>query len=415
MKKVKIVWLAPFPLDILIPFGLKLTRPVGGHPCSWIVNWAQALSDIYSVNLHIITYSARIKCSQSIEFNGYTVHVIRDAIPFSDKNWEALFDFDAATRFFLRKKKLIKKVRSIQPDIVHGHGTENAYALASVFSGFPSVVSMQGVIAEIVRVIPTRRFKWVVKTEAKAVKNGVNFMCRTHFDKDFVRSHNASANIFHMPEPMNPCFFDVNRSNAEKFRVLYVGGFQELKGLEELLVSIAKVRQQRPEIRVDIVGGGKIKRKKYLFARAQQLGVGENVIFHGFLSANEIAILHSKATVFAITSRNENSPNTLAEALCAGTPSVAFDVGGISSMFIDGESGFLVQPGNTDVLAAKIELLLSSSDLQKRFSENSRRDGLANHPDQVAKSSFHAYQKILEEARGDAVEMASEETTCKQA
>jgi len=398
MKKTKIVWLSPYPMDVLVSAGLELTRSATGHACSWIINWASALARCPEVDLHIVTYTARTKRSQVTEYNGYKVHVVRDAVPFTDKAWAGLSDLDARTGFYLRKRKFFSVIKRINPDIVHGHGTEDAFGLAAVQSGFPSVVSIQGVIADYLRTNPCRRFKYSVKTEAETVRGGHNFMCRTHFDKGFVQSLNPAAKIFHMPEPMNSCFFEVDRSNAEAFRILHVGGFDPRKGMEELLLAVAQVKRRFPDVKVDVVGSGSAERKAYLVSRAETLGLADSLTFHGYLSALEIAELHAKATLFVITSQNENSPNTLAEALCAGTPSVAYDVGGISSMFVDGESGFLVPAGDSEILTAKIEQLLSSPEVRKRFSEKSRRDGQANHPSQVAKRSIQAYREIIADA-----------------
>jgi glycosyltransferase involved in cell wall biosynthesis len=397
MKKIKVVWLSPFPLDVLVPFGMKLTRPVGGHPCSWIVNWAKALAALPQVDLHLITYASRVKQSQSVRYSGYTVHVVRDAIPFTDRSWAALWDLDARTQFAHRKKKLLKKITELNPDVVHGHGTEDAYGLAAVESGYPAVVSIQGVIADYLRTNPTRRYKYAAQTEATTVRTGHYFMCRTHFDKGFVSSLNAEAHIFHMPEAMNPCFFSVDRSGAEPCRILHVGGFHERKGLEDLLVAVSELKSAFPDVTVDVVGGGSADRKAYLMSRAKELGVLENITVHGFLGADEIAELHEKATMFVITSQNENSPNTLAEALCAGTPCVAYDVGGISSMFIDGESGCLVPAGDTVRLAERVGQLFASPELRQQLGTKGMVDGVANRPDKVAKASLRAYFEMLKE------------------
>ena len=395
MKKIKIVWLSPYPVETLTPFGLKLTRLSSGHACSWIMNWASALAALPLVDLHIISCCSRIKKNQTIQYKGYTVHIIRDAVPFTDKGWPGLSNLDARTRFYLQKRKLISEIKKINPDVVHGHGTEDVYGLTAVQSGFPSVVSIQGVIADYLRTNPSRRFKYTVKTEAITVQKGHHFMCRTHFDKGFVQSLNPNAKIFHTPEPMNPCYFEINRSDAEAFRILHVGGFDPRKRMEDLLLALAQVKLRFPNIKVDVVGSGSDERKAYLLSQAKTLGLTNHLTFHGFLPAIEIAKLHAKATLFVITPQNENSPNTLAEALCAGTPSVAYNVGGISSMFVDGESGFLVPAGDTKILTAKIEELLSSPELQKRFSEKSQKDGYVNRPEQVALQSEQAYREIL--------------------
>lgn len=392
---MKIVWLSPYPLDVLIPFGLKVTRPVAGHACSWIMNWARSLATLDEVDLHIITYGSRITKSQTIEFSGYTVHIIKDAIWFTDRGWAGLKNIDAVTKFKFLKKKFISKIEKIKPDIVHAHGTEDVFSLAAVDSRYPCVISIQGIIEEYLVTNPTHRFKHIVKTERQSVLKCNNFMCRTHFDKSFIKKINPTATIFHMPEPMNPCFFRVERKSSDLPRILHVGGFHERKGLEDLIDAVYYLKQNFPKITVEVVGSGSDKRKSLIVNKITELGLNDNIILHGFLNARKIAELHAISSIFVITSSNENSPNTLAEALCAGTPVVAYNVGGISSMFEDNESGFLVNHGDQKGLIIKIEQLLKSKQLREKFSKKSILDSNSNHPDSVAMNSYSAYNSII--------------------
>jgi glycosyltransferase involved in cell wall biosynthesis len=64
------------------------------------------------------------------------------------------------------------------------------------------------------------------------------------------------------------------------------------------------------------------------------------------------------------------------EAMACGTPVVASSIGGFKSLVIDGETGFLVPPGNTSVLADRIELLLHDEDLWRMMSEAARQHAM---------------------------------------
>ncbi len=396
-RKMRVVWLSPFPIGLLSVHGIATTRPVNGHPCSWIVNWARALAQRPDIDLHVVTYSSRVRRSQQVVFEGYTVHVIRDAIPFTDRGWAALWDMDAASHFWLRRKKLTNCLQSINPDIVHGHGTENAYGLTAVTSGYPSVVSIQGIISDYLRTNPCRRYRLVAPIEVETIRTGHNFMCRTHYDKGFIGKVNPSARMFHMPEAMNPCFFEVERSPTNNFCVLHVGGYDERKGLEDLLRAVAILKETIPSIVLEVVGSGSEKRRMHLVEVARSLGILDCITFHGFLPAPAIAELHAKASVFAMTSQNENSPNTLAEALCAGTPCVAYDMGGVASMFEDGESGLLVPYGNVEILAEKIKRILDDRNLAIRLGLTAKDRSNDNRPERVAELSVKAYKDILDE------------------
>ena len=172
MNKFKIVWLSPFPEDLLIPYGLEVSRKTQGHGCSWIINWAKQIALLSGVDLHIITYSSRIKKSQKIFYNNYHVHVIRSAIWFTDRGWAGLFNLDAITKFFFLKNKFHKKINTLDPDIIHAHGTEDVYSLVAVESTYKSVISIQGIIAEYLKTNPCNRFKYTKKTSSNRLKIG---------------------------------------------------------------------------------------------------------------------------------------------------------------------------------------------------------------------------------------------------
>lgn len=93
----------------------------------------------------------------------------------------------------------------------------------------------------------------------------------------------------------------------------------------------------------------------------------------GYLeSIEEMSQLYGAADLFLLPSLEENSPNTLLEAMSSGTPPIAFGVGGIPELVAD-ETGKLVPPGAVEAYAAAIELLLFRDDLRQTFSENCRR------------------------------------------
>jgi glycosyltransferase involved in cell wall biosynthesis len=393
---VKIIWLSPFPVDMLVPFGLDLIRPAGGHACSWIVNWAKPLAALVGFDLRVITLSPRVRTHQSIKYEGYTVDVLRSAIPLTSCSMSGFANLDARSGFYFQCRLLAARISELGADVVHGHGTEDAYGLAASCAQVPSVISIQGVMGEYLKVDPSPRRKFTAAAEKRAIRRCHNFMARTHFDKHYVQIINPSARIYHMAEPMNPCFFDVQRRPADPPRILYVGGFDVRKNLDDMLVAFAGLSERFPHLQLDVVGGGSRERESQLKAKSESMRIGSRVHFLGRLPPERIAELHSLASVYVITSTIENSPNALMEALCAGTPSVAFDVGGIASMFTDGKSGFLVPARDTRALAERIATLLENADIALEFSRRSRELAEANRPHNVAQQSLKVYRAVAE-------------------
>jgi colanic acid/amylovoran biosynthesis glycosyltransferase len=131
-------------------------------------------------------------------------------------------------------------------------------------------------------------------------------------------------------------------------RLINVASLDEKKGHEFLLVALARARVRHPDIVLDIIGDGPLRRQ--LEARARELGLATAVRFHGARSKTEVAVAMREADVFVLPSVFENAPLVLIEAMASGLPSVATAVGGIEEM-IDSRSGLLVPARDAGALA----------------------------------------------------------------
>jgi glycosyltransferase involved in cell wall biosynthesis len=123
-----------------------------------------------------------------------------------------------------------------------------------------------------------------------------------------------------------------------------VGRFTAEKGHAHLLDAFVRVRRARPDARLVLVGYGELEAD--LRRRA-----GEGVEFAG---ARDSAELLPTFDVFVQPSLYESQGLAILEAMAAGRPVVATDVGGVRDVVRDGETGLLVRAGDPDALAAAI-------------------------------------------------------------
>ena len=137
--------------------------------------------------------------------------------------------------------------------------------------------------------------------------------------------------------------------------IMGVGRLTEQKDFATLIAAFAKVRTQR-EARLLILGDGGLRSE--LIAQATTLGVEEYVALPGFQS-NPWAWM-SKASVFALSSRWEGSPNTLTEAMALGVPVVSTDCpSGPRELLDAGRIAPLVKMGDVDMLASALLSMLA--------------------------------------------------------
>jgi colanic acid/amylovoran biosynthesis glycosyltransferase len=148
--------------------------------------------------------------------------------------------------------------------------------------------------------------------------------------------------------------------------ILTVARLVEEKGLMHALQALGEVRQRRPELRVRyrIIGSGPLEQT--LQAQVADLGLGEIVEFMGPRDQEEVRNALSEADLFLLPSIAEALPVSIMEAMASSLPVLATDVGSVSELVKDGETGRLVQPANSRGLA---KALLDLLDQRNRWSE----------------------------------------------
>jgi glycosyltransferase involved in cell wall biosynthesis len=127
----------------------------------------------------------------------------------------------------------------------------------------------------------------------------------------------------------------------------------ERKGVGDLLRAWAML--ERGRFALEIAGGGPDEQR--LRALATELGISREITFAGALSREEVARRCQHADLFVLTPHEEAFGNVFAEALAAGLPIVASDVGAIPDLVQTGENGILVPPGDSAAIARALREL----------------------------------------------------------
>lgn len=112
-----------------------------------------------------------------------------------------------------------------------------------------------------------------------------------------------------------------------------------------------------------IIGDGEERRRLEEYAKT--LGLDGNVIFCGWWE--DMVEVYSDLDIVALTSLNEGTPLTLIEALAAGRPVVATNVGGVADVVRDGVNGYLVPSGDVESFSQRLADLLRDSQKRRDF------------------------------------------------
>jgi glycosyltransferase involved in cell wall biosynthesis len=395
--KMRIAWLAPYPVSRLREW-LALNREgTALHACSWILNLSRAIAKRDDIDLHLVTLTAWVLYDQIVSADKITFHVLKNGIPFINRGFPSWMPLDLLSGFRTDARRLGHEIARIKPDVVHAHGTEAAYALGALESKYPTLISIQGIITEYQKTTPCFQFRLLSKGEQKQVRRGKYFGCRTAFDSKFVRRVNPEARIFELHEAMNPIYFRREWRVGDGSDILFVGALTERKGAAFLIEAFAMVKHAIPTATLTLIGDGEREYIKNLKIRATKLGVLADLRFLGHLPPSEIAREHLKAQIFVLPTLNDNSPNTLGEAMVSGMPVIASAVGGIPSMVDDGETGLLVQSCDAKGLADKIVYLLTQKEERTRLGRTANLIARARHnPELVAEETIEAYRQIID-------------------
>jgi glycosyltransferase involved in cell wall biosynthesis len=173
-------------------------------------------------------------------------------------------------------------------------------------------------------------------------------------------------------------FLDGAASRGAFRRELQLDGVERLVGIVGRLFPIknhylfleaaAQVAGEAPGARFVIVGDGVLRPD--IERHARNLGLADRVIFTGW--RRDLPRIYADLDVLAVTSHNEGTPVSAIEAMAAGCPVVATHVGGLPDLIRDGETGYLVPPGDAPALAAAVLRVLREPETAQRLGKAAR-------------------------------------------
>jgi glycosyltransferase involved in cell wall biosynthesis len=189
---------------------------------------------------------------------------------------------------------------------------------------------------------------------------------------------------------VDPREFEAGEPDSGRPRLVAVGRLQAPKDAVTLIRALAALRG-RPFEAV-LVGDG--PDRPTVEEEVRRLGLESTVELLG--ERDDVPELLRTADIFVLSSRSEGLPLSILEAMAARLPVVASNVGGVSEVVVDGDTGLLVPPGDPQSLAAAIERLLEDPVLCRRLGE-AGRIRVVEHFDLAAVHQAHLdlYRRVL--------------------
>jgi glycosyltransferase involved in cell wall biosynthesis len=173
-----------------------------------------------------------------------------------------------------------------------------------------------------------------------------------------------------IPNGLDPERFASADADAleERRVVLAVGRLVSEKDQAALISAFAMIAEAGSGWELWIVGDGPRKRQLERCIRRTRCADSIRLM----PGQRDVAALFRRAGVFVLSSRSESSPNVVLEAMAAGLPVVATDVGGVSELVQPEKTGLLVRPSSPPALAAALARLLDDAEMRRALGRAGR-------------------------------------------
>lgn len=260
----------------------------------------------------------------------------------------------------------------------------------------------------------THNYRIRIDTEKKLLADSDRVIATTAWEKGVLSSSYKvpPSSITVIPCGINHSVFSkgsldhMPKHSAQK-KILYVGRFEENKGLAVLLEAFAILvksnRFSKENHPVLIIAGGdsltvtdkemSMEKKTYLKYIEEQ-GLVPHISFVGPKTHEELCEYYRSATVTAVPSYYESFGFVAVEAMACGCPVIASRTGGLQSNVLHQENGLLVEPRNPQKLADALHLLLSDDTLRLRMSHNAEASSKRFSWSDVASRILEVYREV---------------------
>lgn len=355
-----------------------------GHYTTWLEALIPEMEDLPELDIHWITMSKAVRGPVIRHALGQTFHIL--------PRYRKLLSMATAYRFETRR--ILKEIRSIQPDLLHAWGTEDVYGIAAARSGFkPRIFTLQGCVGESVARDPAPHP--LLRLQARFEPATIRSYCHATGESPVALSHlrriNPEIQIHQIDYGVSPDFFQAEWCPDDTPNVLFAGSLISPKGVHELVEVF-----QRPEflhVILHLAGDGPL----YETIEALRL---PNLRLLGRLTRPELIAVMERAWCLVIPTHADTGPSVLKEARVVGLPVISTTAAGASSLVTEAGCGFVIPPGDTQQLTESIQNIVNDRDTCLRMGRAGWTDQRSQlHPSHTARIFAELYQEVLSEGK----------------
>lgn len=174
--------------------------------------------------------------------------------------------------------------------------------------------------------------------------------------------------------------------------LLFVSMNFELKGLDNLIASMARIKAKQPDAKLKLLVAGKGNEKKYS-RLARECGLAGDVIFSGVWK-DDIEKVYLASDIFSMLSKFDTFGMAALEAMSASLPVIISENVGAKDLVRDGMNGYVVNSADIGLISSRIEIMLDHR-IRERMAEGAYKEAKNHTWDRMAEKILHIYDETL--------------------
>lgn len=166
----------------------------------------------------------------------------------------------------------------------------------------------------------------------------------------------------------------------------------EIKGLDDILLTLARLKTQNSKFKLIVAGKGNIKKYRKM---AKEMNVAGNVIFTGPVPKDKLTDLYLASDLYIMLSKFDTFGMVVLEAMAAGLPVIISSRVGAKDLVQEGKNGFIIADSSDyPYIASRINLLLDEN-TRRQMSDDAVQTSFQNTWDAAANQYRDIYSEIL--------------------
>lgn len=309
-------------------------------------------------DLHIATH----KSNDMLQLENCTIHFLHDGL----------------CNFFAFKHEFIALLKKISPDIFHSNCCWYPYSAFTIGwaqqKGYKTIVTPHGMLEPWIlqRNYWSKKLPGIILYQRRAIKKADLVHATAESEKENLLKLGWNPNVKVIPNCVQIDKIQIKTFGVQSRTILFLSRIHPKKGIEILIESVRKLKQQLSDWKVLIAGTGDSCYISRLQEMSSQMCVDDLVEFVGPVYGEKKYDLYRKADLFVLPTYSENFGIVVAEALACGTPVVTTE-GAPWKDLVDFCCGWWCEANITSFSSSMIDFLSKTPDQLKQMGINGRQ------------------------------------------